>query len=143
MYSNKTTLSIKSGAPQMQRYLPPAPVEVCGDWVLEGVEECDDNNTVNGDGCDEFCRLELYFTCLPYGAGNLCIEDCGDPYDFGWHECDDGNYLPWDGCTNLCVEMDGYNCSGGLSTGPNDVCAEICQDGLHFWFFECDDGNDD
>jgi cysteine-rich repeat protein len=31
---------------------------VCGDMLIVGPEECDDGNTDNGDGCDEFCRLE-------------------------------------------------------------------------------------
>jgi cysteine-rich repeat protein len=34
-------------------------VVVCGDliWVLPN-EECDDGNTVNGDGCDSTCQIE-------------------------------------------------------------------------------------
>jgi cysteine-rich repeat protein len=31
----------------------------CGDRTRDGTEECDDGNTVNGDGCDEICRVEL------------------------------------------------------------------------------------
>jgi len=30
----------------------------CGDRTLDGTEECDDGNAVNGDGCDEICRVE-------------------------------------------------------------------------------------
>jgi cysteine-rich repeat protein len=30
----------------------------CGNAVLEGVEECDDGNNIDGDGCDEICRTE-------------------------------------------------------------------------------------
>ncbi|MFN2377129.1 MAG: hypothetical protein ABR538_11370 [Candidatus Binatia bacterium] len=30
----------------------------CGDSVVGCVEECDDGNTVPGDGCDELCRVE-------------------------------------------------------------------------------------
>jgi cysteine-rich repeat protein len=44
---------------------------VCGDGVLEGLEECDDGNTLGGDCCSATCELE------PDGAA-----------------CDDG-----DGCT--------------------------------------------
>ena len=40
----------------------PAPyvVSYCGDGTTdtEFGEECDDGNTVNGDGCSEFCALE-------------------------------------------------------------------------------------
>lgn len=31
---------------------------VCGDGKLEGAEQCDDGNAVDGDGCDAQCQLE-------------------------------------------------------------------------------------
>jgi cysteine-rich repeat protein len=30
----------------------------CGNGILEPPEECDDGNTISGDGCSSFCRLE-------------------------------------------------------------------------------------
>lgn len=36
-----------------------APQPVCGDGILEGVEECDDGNDIDGDGCDTDCTLNL------------------------------------------------------------------------------------
>jgi len=36
--------------------LPPPPT--CGDGVVEGTEECDDGNTMSGDGCSATCQLE-------------------------------------------------------------------------------------
>ncbi len=36
--------------------LPPPPT--CGNGVVEGTEECDDGNTMNGDGCSSTCQLE-------------------------------------------------------------------------------------
>ncbi len=30
---------------------------VCGDGVVSGMEECDDGNTISGDGCSWICRL--------------------------------------------------------------------------------------
>jgi len=30
----------------------------CGNGVTEGVEECDDGNNSNGDGCNEVCETE-------------------------------------------------------------------------------------
>ena len=36
---------------------------VCGDGVIEGTEQCDDGNTVNGDGCSSTCQVESGFTC--------------------------------------------------------------------------------
>ncbi|NRA33046.1 MAG: hypothetical protein HRU17_06860, partial [Polyangiaceae bacterium] len=32
---------------------------VCGDGIVNGVEDCDDDNDVNLDGCDTNCRYEL------------------------------------------------------------------------------------
>jgi cysteine-rich repeat protein len=34
-----------------------APV-LCGDGIIQPPEECDDGNTISGDGCSSFCRLE-------------------------------------------------------------------------------------
>ena len=31
---------------------------VCGNNLVEGDEECDDGNTINGDGCSKYCMLE-------------------------------------------------------------------------------------
>jgi cysteine-rich repeat protein len=35
------------------------PLEFCGDSLTNGVEECDDGNLVNGDGCSSVCLKEL------------------------------------------------------------------------------------
>ena len=35
---------------------PPSPV--CGNTILELGEECDDGNLINGDGCNNLCRIE-------------------------------------------------------------------------------------
>jgi uncharacterized delta-60 repeat protein len=35
------------------------PQPVCGDGILEGIEECDDGNDVEGDGCDPDCTQNL------------------------------------------------------------------------------------
>jgi cysteine-rich repeat protein len=31
---------------------------ICGDGILENTEECDDENTTNGDGCNSTCKIE-------------------------------------------------------------------------------------
>jgi cysteine-rich repeat protein len=31
---------------------------VCGNGILEGTEQCDDGNTTNLDGCDQYCNFE-------------------------------------------------------------------------------------
>lgn len=32
--------------------------DVCGDYVVTGAEECDDGNTLDGDGCSASCKLD-------------------------------------------------------------------------------------
>src|SRR6185437_7311515 len=40
-----------------------AMAQVCGDGVIEGSEECDDGNTMSGDGCSAICTVEPWYTC--------------------------------------------------------------------------------
>jgi cysteine-rich repeat protein len=58
----------------------------CGDGLVSEDEECDDGNSVDGDGCDAECWVE---TC---GDGELTIDE----------ECDDGNRTDGDGCDFEC-----------------------------------------
>jgi len=30
----------------------------CGDGIINGIEQCDDDNNDNGDGCSSTCRVE-------------------------------------------------------------------------------------
>ncbi|MDH3627478.1 MAG: DUF4215 domain-containing protein, partial [Acidobacteriota bacterium] len=60
---------------------------VCGDGLIEGIEECDDSNLIDGDGCDSSCILEV---C---GNGVLQIGE----------QCDDGNMMGGDGCDANCM----------------------------------------
>ncbi len=30
---------------------------VCGDGLVKGTEKCDDNNNINGDGCNSVCNV--------------------------------------------------------------------------------------
>src|SRR5262249_30295002 len=63
---------------------------ICGDGLVRGTEECDDGNTVSGDGCSATCKKEF----------------CGDGIvnNSGTEECDDGNADETDGCTTKCVK---------------------------------------
>jgi len=36
-----------------------APQPVCGDGIPEGIEECDDGNAIEGDGCDPDCTQNI------------------------------------------------------------------------------------
>ena len=37
---------------------------VCGDGLIRLTEECDDNNTDNGDGCSSTCQIEAFYLCF-------------------------------------------------------------------------------
>jgi cysteine-rich repeat protein len=49
------------GPPGGETCQPP----VCGDGVIEGVEECDDANTMDGDGCSSACIVEVTLESEP------------------------------------------------------------------------------
>ncbi len=61
---------------------------VCGNGIAEPSEECDDHNTVSGDGCSATCKLEI----------------CGDGIVQAsrGEQCDDGNTTNGDGCGGNC-----------------------------------------
>lgn len=111
----------------------------CGDGnIYEGVEDCDDGNSVNTDDCTQ------------------CVAAyCGDGYtQQGIEECDDGNDVENDDCTSACV---GSLCGDGVLQGSeqcddgnlidSDACPSTCQlafcgDGFEQAGIEaCDDGN--
>jgi cysteine-rich repeat protein len=127
----------------------------CGDAVVDflqaTVEECDDGNTADGDGCSGSCLIEAPVTC---GDGNLDIAN--------GEQCDDGNTTAGDGCSPACLIeappscgdgnldiADGEQCDDGNTTG-GDGCSPTCQfetvgqtcgNGTQEGLEVCDDGN--
>jgi cysteine-rich repeat protein len=61
---------------------------VCGNGILEEGEECDDGNTLPGDGCCDLCEIE--------------VPVCGNGIVEAGEHCDDGNTLNGDGCSSAC-----------------------------------------
>jgi cysteine-rich repeat protein len=135
---------------------------VCGNESIEAGEQCDDGNTVSGDGCSATCQLEQ----------NPPEPICGNQAVESGEQCDDGNTVSGDGCSATCqleqnppepicgnqaVEsgeqcddgniVDGDGCSATCQT-ENIVCTScgpsfVCGDGNVSFFTgeECDDGN--
>ena len=130
----------------------------CHDGVHDPAfgEQCDDGNTVNGDGCSGECVLD---TCgdgtiqgaeqCDDGAGNsntsckcratgpnACrTAKCGDTIvdTCRGEECDDGNLLAGDGCSALCLTEfcgDDFINNKPCSTNPNVPTCEECDDGV-------------
>ena len=74
---------------------------VCGDGIslsARGLEGCDDNNTVSGDGCNSTCGVEAGYACSGGGLSSMdtCVSACGDGLRVGSEGCDDGNEVPGD-----------------------------------------------
>lgn len=98
---------------------------LCGDGSQSDVEECDDGNNTDGDGCDAICVVEVL---------------CGDGFPQGTEVCDDGNTDNTDGCTNTCqaascgdsyVQL-GEECDDA-NTDNGDSCVKILNpDGTHY-----------
>jgi cysteine-rich repeat protein len=74
---------------------------ICGDGLINGDEECDDNNTNNWDGCTSNCKFQVGYNCSE--EPSLCSPICGDERIVGDEECDDGNTINGDGCSSECV----------------------------------------
>ena len=54
--------------------------DICGDGVKKSSENCDDGNSVDGDGCTKTCIVEVGFLCSggsQFGK-DFCEEICGD-----------------------------------------------------------------
>jgi cysteine-rich repeat protein len=64
---------------------------LCGDGIVQpGLEQCDDGNAQDGDGCTANCTLEGLALC---GDGIVHPQ---------YEQCDDGNAQDGDGCTSTC-----------------------------------------
>lgn len=110
---------------------------VCGNFVVETGEECDDGNDNALDACTTRCKR-------PH---------CGDRLVQEGEECDDGDLDEADTCTTACrvprcgdgFVQKGEECDDS-NTENNDYCTNDCKlprcgDGIRQEPEECDDGN--
>ena len=109
----------------------PGVTSICGDGVVELLEDCDDGNARAGDGCNADCERETGYACPPAG-GRCHVTVCGDGVAEGDEQCDDANIHIGDGCTFICTSEP--DCMDG-------VCVPVCGDGQVFPGEACDDGN--
>ena len=107
---------------------------ICGDGLLKGSEQCDDQNLTNSDGCSSTCAAEHGWTCVGGGPGS-CSTTCGDGLIGAPDEmCDDGDTMDGNGCSSTCQVEAGWTCNGEPSVCQN------CGDGMIEGTEQCDDG---
>jgi cysteine-rich repeat protein len=110
----------------------------CGDGRVDAVEQCDDGNQSNIDGCTNLCRSPA----------------CGDGFQQSGEECDDGNLVASDLCTNSCrkpecgdaIVQSGEECDDGNAIDNDATCTNTCRkpkcgDEVIQAGEACDDGN--
>lgn len=85
---------------------------VCGNGEVEGAEECDDGNRLDGDGCDPSCRIEQGWSCS--GEPSVCEKLCGNGALDPGEQCE-GENLGGNDCTTITGDFSG----GTLKCSPN------------------------
>ena len=108
----------------------------CGDGIVGPLDDCDDGNTDDGDGCAATCTVETGYECEGEPSDCWLPDVCGGGRVDGLEECDDGNTDADDGCSPMCSVEEGYICAGERS-----VCTPlVCGDDIIAHGEACDDG---
>lgn len=114
-------------------YIP----QTCGNSAVEGREECDDGNTVNGDGCSCSCYNEPVGVdhcgngiCEPGEMDPVVINSYGDMAPRCLQDCDvhdNPNPPPHTiVCGNCMVDAGGEECDDG-NRRDRDGCSNYCR----------------
>jgi len=101
----------------------PAYALVCGDGILDPLEQCDDSNVVDGDCCSSTCQYEA--SASPCTDNDACTQT--DQCD-GAGTCVGSNPVT---CTALdqCHLVGTCNPGTGLCSNPNKSDGTTCNDG--------------
>jgi len=95
----------------------------CGDLLIDSSETCDDGNTIDGDGCNANCQVELAWSCSAT-APSVCTKICADG---NWVSYGVGEYFYCKSLTKFadaasaCEFLDGAASGWFLTTVDNDV----------------------
>lgn len=126
-----TSLLACAKAPSATAYEDPKSQSsaIVGDTRLEATEQCDDGNTVSGDGCSASGNIEAGYLCHVPGAACSLASLCGNGIINPGEACDDGNTIAdGNGCSSTCGLA---LCGNGTITSrqwPN-FDQEVCDDG--------------
>jgi cysteine-rich repeat protein len=88
---------------------------LCGNGRLEPGEQCDDGDTLPGDGCTASCQEENGWECL--GEPSTCETICGDGLVAGAEACDEAGMNGTYGHCNAGCTGPGERCGDGLING--------------------------
>ena len=126
---------------------------VCGDNKIETsndraiLEQCDDNNTDDGDGCSSSCSIEAGWACTPGKCSKVICGD-GNRQDSAdgmvKEACDDGNDASNDGCSSTCQIEENSICDGpadGKHSCHTLKCGDGFVDSIETKVERCDDFN--
>ena len=58
---NQSCMVTVSNDVNVMAHYQPRPIGICGNGVIEWNEQCDDSNTLSGDGCSAMCTTEVVF----------------------------------------------------------------------------------
>jgi cysteine-rich repeat protein len=117
-----TTCSSTLTAENLDLRLPPI---ICGDGRITDTEQCDDDNSLSGDGCSSLCTLEPgYHQVDPDPRPKYT---CGDGLVVRGESCDDMNTQDSDGCSDTCQTEFGFTC---LECGEKTECLPTCGDSI-------------
>ena len=115
--------------------------DIWGDGIVvdNAVENCDDGNTINGDGWSSQCKVEKGYFCKNSSLTiSICNAVWGDglrkgncylifyhtlkpKFQLGLEKWDDGNVLDSDGWSSLWMIDPGYTCTPDIISSK-DVC---------------------
>jgi len=110
---------------------------LCGDGIRERSEQCDDGNTISGDGCSRSCQIEANYECPKENEPCKNLAVCGNGILTSDETCDDGNTNDKDGCSKDCQAIE----SGYICPVPGKKCIPNCGDKQMIGSETCDDGN--
>ncbi|KAF3858509.1 hypothetical protein F7725_011710 [Dissostichus mawsoni] len=105
----------------------------CGDGLIQGTEDCDDTNLLDGDGCSKKCHKEIGFNC--HGEPSQCYVFDGDgvceEFERGSSVQDCGYFTPlgytdqW-ASTATASHQDPDHCSANAATGEPSL-TKLCR----------------
>lgn len=122
-------------------------VAVCGDGAVNGLENCDDGNRRDGDGCDGQCNAEAGYACVSELRVVAVNAGIPDQTDTGSNEpVPESVYVKMSFCTPICgdgVQQRGESCDPAAPGNERgSTCSDFCSLAYNFCGNGLVDGNE-